>query len=401
MARADTFTRWGVVASGEGGNRVAAELLSREENTGIAERVVLLNTNRADIRNTVDQSDVDGDLDDYVRVFGDKRGVGNDFLEGERQTESDVQGITNEIDDRMINADAQLFLTTLGGGTGNGSVPYLLREYDEQIEVESANYGPWIDSAVHIALGIWPYYNEPSQRQFNAMLGLSRLLRRRDGAQNADMTLLASNSHLDGEDRSESYGRVNERIVSALDMMIGAGREAQRVIDVEDYVAKPSSVGAYHFTPALATGLNGKMLEYGLMFDKAAENAYVPMDVSTARAAFAVVRAPERMVERGEVTATEVDRAFDTWKRDNGLPGAVGMTTVTPADRRGNDVDVLLLLGGFDLNPLLDYARDSYEGHKRNLDAARQFGGNESAISQRHLEDLERNLEEYVDANAR
>ncbi|MEZ3143524.1 hypothetical protein [Halobaculum sp. MBLA0143] len=401
MARADTFTRWGVVASGEGGNRVAAELLSREENTGIAERVVLLNTNRADIRNTVDQSDVDGDLDDYVRVFGDKRGVGNDFLEGERQTESDVQGITNEIDDRMINADAQLFLTTLGGGTGNGSVPYLLREYDEQIDVESANYGPWIDDAVRIGVGIWPYYNEPSQRQFNAMLGLSRLLRRRDGTQNADMTLLAGNSHLDRDGRSESYDRVNERIVAALDMMIGAGRETQSVIDVEDYVAKPSSVGAYHFTPALATELNGKMLEYGLMFDKAAENAYVPMDVSTARAAFAVVRAPERMVERGEVTATEVDRAFDTWKRDNGLSGAVGMTTVTPADRRGNDVDVLLLLGGFDLNPLLDHARDSYEGHKRNLDAARQLGGNEATISQRHLEDLERNLEEYVDANAR
>lgn len=401
MARADTFTRWGVVASGEGGNRVAAELLAREDNPGIGERVLLLNTNRADIRNTIEQGDVEEDLDEYVRVFGDKRGVGNDFMEGERQTEGDIDEIADDVDDRMISADAQLFVTTLGGGTGNGSVPYLLREFDEQTAIDSVDYGPWIDDAVRIAVGIWPYYNEPAQRQFNARLGLSRLLRRDDGGQNADMTLLAGNSHIDQSDgRRDSYDRVNERIVEALDLMIGAGRQSQSVIDVEDYVAKPSAVGAYHFTPAVATELNGKMLEYELMFDKAADNAFVPMDPSTSRAAFAIVRAPERMIERDEVTANEIDRAFDAWKREKGIAGAVGMTTVTPTDRRGNDVDVLLLLGGFDLNPLLDHSADSYEAHKQNLEAARQLGSG-SAIPQRKLDTLERNLEEYVDANAR
>ena len=209
MAQADTFTRWGVVAAGEGGNRVAAELLAREDNPGIGERVLLLNTNRADIRNTIEQGDVDEDLDEYVRVFGDKRGVGNDFMAGERQTEGDIDEIADDVDDRMISADAQLFVTTLGGGTGNGSVPYLLREFDEQTAIDSVDYGPWIDDAVRIAVGIWPYYNEPAQRQFNARLGLSRLLRRDDGGQNADMTLLAGHSHIDQSDgRRDSYDRV-------------------------------------------------------------------------------------------------------------------------------------------------------------------------------------------------
>ncbi|MEZ3115901.1 hypothetical protein RYH80_08215 [Halobaculum sp. MBLA0147] len=403
MSRGDTYTRWGVVASGEGGNRVAAELLGRSENPGIADRVALLNTNRADVRNTVEQSDVDGDLDEHVTIFGDKRGVGNEFLEGERQTEAHIEQIASNVEENMINGDALLYLTTVGGGTGNGSVPYLVREFEAGETIDPTNYGPWIDDAVHIALGIWPYYNEPAQRQFNAMCGLSRLLLTRDGRQNADMVLLVSNSHVDdsGDGRRGTYDRVNERIVEAMDLMIGAGREAQAVIDVEDYVAQPSAIGAYHFTPAVATELNGQMLEYELMFDKAADNAFVPMDVSSARAAFAIVRVPDRMLERGDVTGAQIERAFNDWKRDNGIGGAVGMTTVTETERRGNDVDVLLLLGGFDLNPLLDHARDDFEMHKQNLATTRQFGDADAGISQRHLEDIERNLEEYVEANAR
>lgn len=396
------FTRWGVIASGEGGNRVAAELLSRSENPGIGERVALLNTNRSDIQNTVDQSDIDGNLQEHVEVFGDKRGVGNDFLEGERQTERQIDKITGTIHDNVQSSDALFYLSTVGGGTGNGSVPYLIREYDDGTDVDRREYGPWMD-AVKIALAIWPYYDEPAQRHFNAMCGLSRLLRTRDRDQNAGMVLLASNSHLDdSESRRGSYDKVNRQIVEAIDLMIGAGREAKSVIDAEDYIANPSAIGAYHFTPAVATGLNGKMLEFELMFDRAAQNTFVPMDISTTRAAFAVVRAPERMIERGEVTETQVQQAFEDWKQENDLgPGTVGMSTLIPSDERGSEVDVLLLLGGFDLNDLLDHARESYEGHKRNLESARQMGTSEDAISGAHLDDLERNLEEYVDANSR
>lgn len=396
------FTRWGVIASGEGGNRVAAELLGRKENPGIGERIALLNTNRSDITNMISQSDVDGDPNDHIVVFGDKRGVGNKFLEGERQTERGIDEITGTIHDNVAGSDALFYLTTVGGGTGNGSVPYLIREYDDGTNVDRRDYGPWMD-AVKIALAIWPYYEEPAQRHFNAMCGLSRLLRTRDRNQNAGMVLLASNSHLDNsEGRRGSYDQVNGKIVEAIDLMIGAGREAKSVIDAEDYIAQPSGIGAYHFTPAVATGLNGQMLEFELMFDKAAQNTFVPMDTSTTRAAFAIVRAPERMIERGDVTETQVQRAFEDWKQENDLgPGTVGMSTLIPSDERGNDIDVLLLLGGFDLNDLLDHARDSYEGHKRNLESARQMGTSENAISEAHLDDLERNLEEYVDANSR
>ncbi|GAA0203520.1 hypothetical protein [Halobaculum roseum] len=399
MSRADTFTRWGVVSSGEGGGRIAAELLAREENPGIDDRIALLNTNRADILNTIERASLD-DTSEYTTVFGSKRGVGNNFIAGEQCAREDIDLIVGDIQERMTGADAFMHMTTLGGGTGNGSIPYLIEQLSGGSD--ASNLRPWMDSVVHVALAAWPYYDEPAQRQFNALMGLSRLLMRRDGQQNADMVLLASNSHLDGDGGQGSYDAVNDKIVTAIDLFISAGREARGVIDVEDYVAQPSNIGAYHFTPAVATGLNGRMLEYELMFDRAAEQTFVPMDVTTARAAYAVVRAPEQLIESGDITETGVQSAFGEWKRDNDIGGAVGMTTLTPKRTRGNDVDVLVLLGGFDLNPLLDHSRDAFETHKQNVEAARQLGNApEDSISEAHVADLTENLERYVSINAR
>ncbi|WP_435129036.1 hypothetical protein [Halobaculum sp. D14] len=400
--RERSFTRWALISSGEGGGRIAAEFLARNENPGIEDRILILNTNRADIRNTMDHAGLEDALDDDPGVvFGSKRGVGNNFLAGEECAREDVSKIIDNVDDFTIGSDAFVYLTTLGGGTGSGSIPYLIRQISQDSDVELPG---WLDNdtLVNVAFAAWPYYDEPAQRQFNAICGLSRLLMDRDGSQNADMVLLAANSHLDNDDGVGSYGTVNERIVTAIDLLISAGREARGVIDVEDYVAKPSEIGAYHFTPAVATGLNGKMIEYELMFDRAADQTFVPMDVSTSRAAYAVVRAPEHLIESGEVTETGVQSAFSTWKRKNDIGGAVGMTTLTPKEGRGNDVDVLLLLGGFDLNPLLDHARDAFEEHKDNIEVARQLGnGAENAISEAHLADLEENLDRYVSLNAR
>ncbi|QZX99089.1 hypothetical protein [Halobaculum rubrum] len=399
MSRADTFTRWGVISSGEGGGRIAAELLAREDNPGIDDRIALLNTNRADILNTIERASLE-DTSEYTTVFGSKRGVGNNFIAGEQCAREDIDLIVGDIQERMTGADAFMHMTTLGGGTGNGSIPYLIEQLSGG--ADASNLRPWMDSVVHVALAAWPYYDEPAQRQFNAVMGLSRLLMKRNGEQNADMVLLASNSHLNDDGTQGSYDAVNDRIVAAIDLFISAGREARGVIDVEDYVAQPSNIGAYHFTPAVATGLNGRMLEYELMFDRAAEQTFVPMDVTTSRAAYAVVRAPEQLIESGDITETGVQSAFGEWKRDNDIGGAVGMTTLTPKQTRGNDVDVLVLLGGFDLNPLLDHSRDAFETHKQNVEAARQLGNApDDSISEAHVADLSENLERYVSINAR
>ncbi|WP_132056891.1 FtsZ/tubulin family protein [Halorussus amylolyticus] len=399
--KADTYTRWTVIASGEGGGRIASQFFTRSDNPGIDDRILVMNTNRADIRNTI--SRMETHLDDgedpwanHALEFGSQQGAGNFFVMGQEAAREDLDRIVGSMSQVGTATDAFLHTATLGGGTGNGSIPYIIDQFKSGLDSDA--HEGWMDSTIHTALAVWPYYYEAPQRQFNAVCGLSRLLRSSDGSQNADMVLLAANSHLsDDETTGTDYSEVNDQIISAIDLMIGAGRETRGVIDVQDYVTVPSQIGAYHFTPAVATDLNGDLFEMEYMFDKAAENAFVPMDVGTSRVTYAVVRAPESMIQNGDITEPDVQNAFNDWKRKHGLLGASGMTSLTPKQERGTDVDVLLLLGGFDLDPLLDHSWEEYEEYKESLQSGRSLGNGQ--LSATELGRIEENLTEYIEIN--
>jgi cell division GTPase FtsZ len=396
---AERFTRWAVIASGEGGGRIASQFFTRRSNPGIENRIVVMNTNRTDIRNTIQRLEGrlgDADFEDHVLIFGDEEGAGNVFADGEVLAEEDFDQILGNIKTNVGSiADAFMHVTTLGGGTGNGSIPYVIRRFKEG--VDSREYEGWMRDVVHAAIGVWPYEDEPPQQQFNAVCGLSRLLRKPDGSQNADMVLLGANSHIaqmdedeEGEQRHPNDS-VNERLIEAFDLMISGGRETRGVIDVQDLISVPSQIGAYHFTPAVATEMNANVYNLEYMFDAAAENAFVPLDVSTTKAAYAIVRAPRSLAE-DEITENAVSTAFESWKRDNGID-APGMSTVSITDDGRNNVDVLLLLGGFDLEPLLDRSWDAFETHRDRLERGRRLGN--ASISADQMQRIEENLNEY------
>lgn len=402
--RADTYTRWAVIASGEGGNRIASRMHVRDL-PAVDDRVLLMNTARPDIRGTIDRvteelPDGGETLEDHAIIFGSRQGAGNDFELGRRYAEEDFDTIVGGISDAAL-AEAFMHVTTLGGGTGSGSIPYVVERFKSGDLGQ--NHQLWMDDVVHMAMGIWPYYDEPSHRHFNAICGLSRLLRMPDGAQNADMVLLAANSQIvsnanraDKQDEMRDNRMVNEQLTTAFELMTEAGREMDGgVIDVQDYVQIPSQIGAYHFTPAVATGQKGSVINPEFMFDTAANNAFVPLDVGTTRVAYAVVRAPERLIGQREFTPSGVERAFMDWKRTHGLDGVQGMTTLTSKPDGRDEVDVLLLLGGFDLDPLLDHSRDGFDQHRRSLDAGSRLG--ETSLSASQLDRLESNLNEYLD----
>ena len=403
------FTRWAVIASGEGGGRIASQFFTRRSNPGIEDRIVVMNTNRTDIGNTIRRLEGafdDSTFEDGVIIFGDDEGVGNVFTDGERNAREHLGHIFREIDANVGGgshsgaSEAFMHVATLGGGTGNGSIPYVIRKFqegiDDQDEAEQSAYEDWMGEVTHFATGVWPYEDEPPQQQFNAVCGLSRLLRNPDGSQNADMVLLGANSHIAESEGADGRGDhpnalVNERLVEAFDLLISGGRETQGVIDVRDLVNVPSQIGAYHFTPAIATGLNADVYELDGMFDVAARNPFVPMDISTTKAAYAIVRAPRSLVD-GEITETAVKKAFDEWKRGNDI-NAPGMSTVSIKDDGRNEVDVLLLLGGFDLSKLLDRSWDDYEEHKTRLERGRRLGN--ASIPEKKLQEIEENLLEY------
>ncbi len=404
----NTFTRWGVIASGEGGGRIASQFFNRAENPGIDERILVMNTNRSDLRNTLDRmrdnlhngQDEEELMQSYALDFGTQQGAGNFFPNGEACAQEDLDRIVERIS-RFENTDAFMHMATLGGGTGNGSIPYAIDQFKSGLNDldDRTHYTDWMDSVIHSSFGVWPYYYEAPQRHFNAVCGLSRLLRSQDGTQNSDMLLLASNSHLEADNNSSRhYDSINDAIITAVDLMIGAGRETRSVIDIKDYVTIPSQIDAYHFTPAVATDMNGEIYELEYMLDQAADNTYVPMDIGTTSTAYLIVRAPESMIDSQAITEPDVYSAFREWTSKQGI-NAAGQASLTPKPGRGNDVDVLLLLGGFDLNPLLDHSWDQFEQLGNSLTGS-DGGATGGSLSTTELGRITDNLESYVEKNA-
>lgn len=405
MSEPDTYTRWAVLASGEGGGRIASSLFGRTDNPGIDDRILVMNTNRTDLVNTIERStlntvDAEEFRADYSQDFGSLDGVGNYFPAGEQCARMDRKRITNTVTQQGLgDANAFLHVTTLGGGTGNGSVPYLIHS------MKSDPPDPSMEGIVHVALAAWPYDFEGGQRHFNAVCGLSRLLRWYDGSQNADMVVLISNSHVSEDgDLNESgeakYESVNRNAIRAMDMMIGAGRETRSVVDVSDLITWPSRLDAYHFTPAIAMG-QPTFFELELLFEKAADNAFVPMDKTTSKVVYAVVRAPKHLVQNGEYTEAGLEEALQSWLDKQGMDEVVHqMPTLTPVSRRSDTVDVLLLFGGFDLNPLLENSRPKFEqimaeATRDGLATDIETPGEEFTAEQ--FRTIEQNLSEYLE----
>lgn len=406
MSGQNTFTRWSVVASGEGGGRIASQFFDRTSNPGIEDRILVMNTNRSDLRNTIDRlkenigtSDEDELMEEHALAFGTQEGAGNFFPNGEECAREDIDEVFSNIDDEMPDTDAFMHIATLGGGTGNGSIPYVIDQFKNGLPDADGDIPRWPESVIHAAFGVWPYYYEQPQRHFNAICGLSRLLKTQDNTQNADMVLMAANSHLEelyGGD-SDQYDSINDAIIQAIELMIGAGRQTRSVIDIKDYVTLPSQMNAYHFTPAVATDIDGSIFELDYILDQATENTFVPMSVETTQAAYAIVRAPESMIDSGEITEPDVYDAFREWTDSHGI-NVAGQASLTPKRGKGTDVDVLLLLGGFDLNPLLDHSWDSFEMLRDSLAGPSTGGGAE--LTEPQLDRIVSNLREYVDANS-
>lgn len=396
------YTRWAIIASGEGGGRIASQFLTRAENPGIGDRIVVMNTNRTDIRNTIDrlQSElgVDDGLDNAF-TFGSEDGAGNNFAKGEEFADKDFSEIRHQLEEGVgifDDSDAFLYTTTLGGGTGCGSVPYIINELKQD--------GPQSVTA-HMALATWPYEFDGPQQHFNAVSGLSRLLRWYDGEQNADLVLLISNSKVAdlvditprGFDDTTLRNRlVNEKIIEILDMMISAGQRSRGTIDARDYIEQPSQLDAYHFTPGIIQDIASNFY-LDILFDKAAENTFVPLDPTTSRALYAVIQVPENLVGSGEYTETRVTEILEEWLDDRGYDKVLHRNaSLKPVDRTGSSVDVLLLFGGFDLRPLLEQSMDHYERHMK---IQRESADDASYLQSRQYRYIEQNLEEYIESN--
>ena len=413
MALQGEFTRWAVIASGEGGGRIASQFFERTENPGIEDRILLMNTNRADIRNNINRIARNISIDEeeinrkYTVDFGPKDGAGNKFHWGEENIRQEEDRIFREIEAAEIDeADAFLYITTLGGGTGCGSVPYLIHSLRANPPT-----GAFRD-ITHVALAAWPFEYEGAQMHFNAVAGLSRLLNWYDNSQTADIVLLADNTHLANEvvdnvvttSRNGGLGekeKVNQAIISVVDLMIAAGRETFSTTDVIDIMAWPAQRDTRHLTPGLALDME-TIYDLEMPFDVAADNTFAPIDPTTAEGVIAIVRAPRSEIgNQDRFTESGVMKALDSWLEKNGFDqdSTMKMQTLTPSDKKTDTYDVMLLFTGFDIDPLLDKSMPKFDAL---LDGSRggqfmsKFDDPIKDYTRQDFVRLKQNLEDYL-----
>lgn len=397
MTTFDPFTRWGVVAVGEGGGRAVSRLFVRDQYPGIDDRVLLLGTTRSDIRNVIDRvermadADVENVGDRYAMEYGSMMGAANRPLLGEQAARQDIERIARRIQQSFgPGTDAFLYVTALGGGSGNGTVPYLVEELSGGRLPEEFD---WFQSSAHVAFGIWPFDHESQHRHFNAVTGLSRLLPTDSGGGNSGLVLLVSNEQLATHlgKNTPSYDELNGVILEMFDAIVGAGRVARSVIMPNGFTSLPARLGTYHATSTLPA--TGSLRDQSLLslFRETASKPAVPADPSTARAAFAIVQAGEDWTEDGPVTEPAVERTFDAWQQETGID-VPGMATLIPTGSDDGQVSVSLVLVGFDLDPLLAESMAAYESYRDALVSAEDDA---VEVDEDRLDHLKEQLAEY------
>lgn len=414
-------TRWSIIASGEGANRVSFLYYCQFRNPAIEDRVLLLNTTTADVRpektfEYILRKDPNlGQIYDQIKrdkicIFGKSpSGAGNNWKVGENEARDDFDTIRRYISNLKLGGrDVILCINTLGGGTGNGSIPYIIHEL---------KYGKRIVSAgenSYMALGILPYDFEAPQRFFNTICGISRLLKfDGDAKQNADLLLLVDNDQVEkilgigGMGKEERYYRINQETIKAINMMIAAGSERSKsTIDVADYYQLPSNLGVYHFTPCMSLGNDPEIFDIETAMEDAIRNPMVPVDPKTAIMAYVIVVAPQKYVDDRIFSQEELENITRDWAVKNlaGKRGGVLRYSSLVSSQDAKTLDVMILLGGFSLEKIISKSLQRYYDFK---DSLKTEGGevelrdeaNERIrvkIRIKDIEAMEANIKDYI-----
>jgi len=406
----DKFTRWIILASGEGAGRVASLYFTKMKNEAIDNRILLMNSNRSDIINTLIDLEKQAKSDDERALIGQIRqrntllfgggGAGNVYKEGEDYARKDFETKIRRPIEALGTAagDVVLDIVALGGGTGNGSIPYIIHQMRHGTSVSLQNH-------IHVALAILPYSNEMPQRQFNAICGISRLLKYGDNSsQNSDMVLMVDNSKIAqnielNEGIEPTFHDINKKIIKAIDLMIAPGRRSKGVIDIKDYVKFPSLMNLYHFTPCISTDNDINFIELEMALDDAVNNSFVRMNPRTAVIGYLIVSVPEKHLNKGNFTEDKINAIFNKWKKDN-IIGKMGMVSLVYSKSKKDTFDVLLLLGGFSLKETLERPWQEFRSLKKILMMASEGGHVELdnvKLSVEEIDRIEKILKNYID----
>ncbi|WP_435345414.1 tubulin/FtsZ family protein [Haloarchaeobius sp. HRN-SO-5] len=167
-----------------------------------------VNSASADLRNL----DIETQLIGQNRVKG--HGVGGDNELGAEIMQEDAIEVMEALDGKITaEAEAVFVVAGLGGGTGSGGSPALVRELKEVYDIPI------------YALGILPGRSEGTMYQANAGRSLKTLVRE------ADATILVDNDawHDAGESVEAAFDTINQNIAQRIGLLFASGEAVEGV----------------------------------------------------------------------------------------------------------------------------------------------------------------------------
>jgi len=199
-----------LIGVGQAGGKVVDALSDFDARNGFGAVVgsLAVNSARSDLRSLPLETVLIGGTE----VNG--HGVGGDNELGTKVMRDDVREVLSAVDGRTTARTEALFVVAgLGGGTGSGGAPYLVKELQRVYDVPV--YG----------LGILPGRDEGALYQANAGRSLKTLTRE------ADATLLIDNDawRSAGESLESGYEAINERIAHRIGLLLAAGEAVDGV----------------------------------------------------------------------------------------------------------------------------------------------------------------------------
>jgi len=195
------------IGFGQAGGKIVDMFIEQDKKLGRNSfRAVAVNTARTDLMGLKHIELKDRILIGQTVVKG--HGVGTDNAAGARITMDEVDSVISAIDRKGTHdVDAFMVVAGLGGGTGSGGTPVLVRQlkkiYHEPVYV----------------LGILPAPEEGKLYSFNAARSLTTLIKE------ADNTFVFDNSAWknEGESIKSAFSRLNDEVVRRFGVLFRAG----------------------------------------------------------------------------------------------------------------------------------------------------------------------------------
>jgi len=254
-----------------------------------------------------------------------------------------------------VNKQTIFIVSALGGGTGSGASPYILRQVKE--------INPNCRSLV---AAVMPAASEPDSAHFNTFCSLSAFLGVGQEPP-ADMILLFDYDRLM---RIRGVGSKGEEL--SRDMLLSrivetvSGADNDGHTDKLDpgYLAKMSrSMGIHTFVPCIAAGHSLEIFgSLSNIMKSAVLCPLAPLDKESVMISFAMVQIPESLASSFPREAVRAE--LNKWNRDN-FPGLrSSIVQLSYFAGKSDRINLCLLLGGTKLAVTARTAKAGYERFK-------------------------------------